>query len=275
MLLGKITIFLKYIFCLVWLVIAGYPFIFVFNTSLKERREFFTTSVWSSPESWQFQNYIEAVKAGFLRYFLNTGFVTFSAVILIVIIAAMASYVITRIEFKYSNLVFLIFVAGMMIPIHSTLIPVYRVTRTIGLYNTLTGLIGPYVAFGLPISVFILTGFMRDIPPQMEEAAIIDGASKFQIFTKIIFPLSRPAIFTVAIYNLVIFWNEFVYALILISSPGKWNITLGLWNFQGRYGTNIPMVMTGVIISAVPVIILYLFFQDQVIRGMTAGALKE
>ncbi|PUU94957.1 carbohydrate ABC transporter permease [Halanaerobium sp.] len=258
----------------IWLLITLYPFIFMLQTSMKTNMEYFTSSVWAFPENISLDNYLTAMNSGFIRFYLNSLFVTISSLVIIIISASMAAYMIAKIDFKLSNSVFSFFLAGMMIPIHITLIPVYKMTQTMGLYDKLTGLIGPYVAFSLPISIFILTGFIAEIPRELEEAAYIDGANIFQIFTKIIFPLIKPAVSTVAIYNLVLLWNEFIYALVLISNPDKWNLTLGLWNFQGQYGTNVPMVMTGVMLSVLPLLLFYIFLQEKVIKGMTAGAVK-
>ncbi|MFW6237820.1 MAG: carbohydrate ABC transporter permease [Halanaerobiales bacterium] len=275
MLRSKISRLVKYIFLVFWLVIAGYPFVFMLQSSFKERIEFFTNSVWALPENIIFTNYINALESGFATYFLNSLLICLSSVVLILITGSLASYAIARLDLKYNSLFYIVFLAGMMIPVHVTLIPIYKLTISLGMYDRLYGVVGPYVAFSLPITVFILTSFMRDIPHELEEAAIIDGAGKFQIFTRIIIPVSKPALSTVAIYNLIILWNEFVYALVILSSPEKWNLTVGLWNFKGQYGNNIPMIMAGLVLSILPIIILYVFFQKRVIRGMMAGALKQ
>lgn len=271
-LLYKIII---YLFLIIWLVITGYPIIFLIQNSFKGNIEFFTSKVWSFPESISFDNYVAVmIDSGFYLYFLNSIFVCVISVIIIIFTSSLASYVIARIRFKYSNLIFMLFVAGMMIPIHSTLIPVYKMNLSLGLYDTLTGLVGPYVAFSLPISIFILTGFMRSIPIELEEAAIIDGASYYSIFQKIMFPLIKPAISTIAIYNFTQIWNEFAYALVLTSSPEKRILTLGLFEFQSAYGVDLPKTLTALFLSVLPLLIVYIFFQEKIIKGMTAGALK-
>lgn len=272
---GVLYKIIVYFFLFIWLIITGYPLVFLLQNSFKGNIEFFTTPVWSFPENLKINNYIDvAVGSGFYLYFLNSIFVCLVAVAIIIFASAMAGYVIARIDFKANNLVFLLFVAGMMIPIHATLIPVYKLTLSMGLYDTLTGLIGPYVAFSLPVSIFILTGFIREIPRELEEAAVIDGASYYSIFSKIIFPLAKPAISTVAIYNLTMLWNEFGYALVLTSSPEKRILTLGLFEFQAAYGMDIPKTLTALLLSVLPLIIMYIFFQEKIIKGMTAGALK-
>lgn len=266
--------FILIILAVFWLIITLYPFLFMLQTSLKSNIEYFSSTVWTLLKSINLENYVAAIESGFLKYYLNSIFVSFSFIILIIASASMASYMIAKIKFKFNQAIFSYFLAGMMIPLHITLIPVYKITEYIGLYDTLTGLIGPYVAFSLPISIFILTGFIKEVPHELEEAAYIDGANIFQIFYLIIFPLIKPAVSTITIYNLVMLWNEFIYALVLISDPAKWNLTLGLWNFQGEYGVNIPLIMAALVLSILPLLLFYVVLQERVIKGMTAGAVK-
>lgn len=261
------------LFGIVWLILTVYPLIFVTMTGFKTNAEFFA-SLWSLPQKLNLTNFSRVLQTGFHRFFLNSLFISIASVLIIIITGAMASYAISRFKYKFSYLVFSLFLAGMMIPIHVTLVPVYKMTQSFGLYDTLFGLMGPYVAFHLPISIFILTGFMQDIPRDMEEAAYIDGANTWQIFAKVILPLSKPAISTIAIYNCLMLWNEFIYALVLISSRHNWNLTMGLWNFEGEFGIHIPLVMAALTLSILPVVILYAFMQDKITEGMMAGAIK-
>jgi raffinose/stachyose/melibiose transport system permease protein len=272
--INKIKQLVIYMFLSIWLLITGYPLVFLVQNSFKIRMEFFRNPVWSLPETFTLQNYIDVMESGFYIYFFNSIIVCFISVAIIILVSALASYAISRIDFKFNKLVYILFLAGMMIPIHSTLIPIYKITLSMGLYDKLSSLIGPYVAFSLPISVFILTGFINDIPYELEEAAIIDGASRFRIFKDIILPLVKPAFSTVAIYNLTLLWNQFAYALVLTSSPSKRILTLGLFEFQGQHGINIPLTLTALFLSVLPLILLYVFLQEHIIKGMTAGALK-
>ncbi|RCW50610.1 carbohydrate ABC transporter permease [Halanaerobium sp. ST460_2HS_T2] len=265
---------LYYIIATIFSIIFGYPFIFMVSTSLKGNMEFLQESIWSLPDTYKFINYLDVLNSGFYQYFYNSIFVTLISLVVLVFISTLASYIITRIDFRMNKFVLATFVAGMMIPIHSTLIPVYKISRFLNLNNKLIGLAGPYIAFMLPVSIFILSGFMESIPKEIEESAFMDGASYFQIYTKIILPLSKPAISTILIYNFVQIWNRFVYGLILISSPEKWILTLGLWRFQGEHGFNVPYVMTALTLASIPLIILFILLQEKVVQGMTAGALK-
>ena len=169
---------------------------------------------------------------------------------------------------------FILVIAGLVIPVHVTLIPVYLLTKQIGLYNSLWALLGPYVAFNLPLSVFILTEFMRHIPRELEEAARIDGSGPMRTFFWIILPLSTPGLATLAIYNAVILWNEFVFAFVLITTPRNRPLPLAIWDYQGQYSMNIPAIMAVVTLSALPLILVYIVGQERVLKGMMAGALK-
>src|SRR5690606_9725716 len=200
------------LFGLFWLVIAGTPFYFMVITGFKGRFELFSGgSVFSFPQNPSLDNYQEVLTSGtFFRYLGNSLLIVSTAVILILILSSMASYVFARIPFRLNRPLFALIIAGLVIPLHVTLIPVYLLTRQIGLYNSLWALLGPYVAFNLPLSIFILTEFMRQIPREMEEAARIDGGGPMLTFWRIILPLSTPGLATLAIYNAVILWNEFV-----------------------------------------------------------------
>lgn len=263
-----------FFFALFWLVISFYPFVFMVNTSLKDRMEFLTSPIWKVAKNPLYSNYLRVIQGGFFRFFFNSVGVALVSVVLILFTASLASYILSRVQFRFSHLIYGIFVAGMMIPIHITLIPVYNLTRLLGLYDRLLALIGPYVAFALPVSVFVLTGFMRDVPLELEEAAFIDGASHWQIYYLVLVPLSKPALSTVAIYSFIMLWNEFIYALVLLTSKKNWNLTMGLWNFHGQYSIDIPLIMASLTMAALPLILIYVFLQKQVIAGITSGALK-
>jgi raffinose/stachyose/melibiose transport system permease protein len=165
-------------------------------------------------------------------------------------------------------------VAGLVIPLHVTLIPVYLLTKQIGLYDSLWALLGPYVAFNLPLSIFILTEFMRVIPRELEDAARIDGCGPMATFWRVILPLSTPGLATLAIYNAVVLWNEFVFAFVLITSPQNRPLPLAIWEYQGEYAMNVPAIMGVLTLSALPLIAIYILGQERVIKGMMAGALK-
>ena len=177
-------------------------------------------------------------------------------------------------KFKLNRPIYAIVVACMSVPIHVTLIPMFVMAISIGIYDTPWALIGPYVAFNLPVSIFIFTAFMESIPQELEQAAEIDGAGKYRQFFSLIMPLSKSAIATLAIYNGVTMWNEFSFAMVLTQSPAARTLPLAVWEYQGQYSMNIPMVMTVLVLSSLPIILLYVVFQDKLIKGMMAGAVK-
>ena len=169
----------------------------------------------------------------------------------------------------------MLFLVGMMIPAHTTLIPIFALNRELGLLDKAYGLIGPYTSFAIPISVFIMTGFFREVPKSIQESAHIDGASFFRIYGQIMLPLSLPAISTVAIFNFLFCWNEFIFGLTLINSPEQKTLPIGIREFYGTESVNIPAVLTAVLVASLPVMLFYFMCQEQVIRGLSAGAVKE
>jgi raffinose/stachyose/melibiose transport system permease protein len=207
-------------------------------------------------------------------YLKNSVIVVGVSVVLILIVSAMSSYILARMKFFGSTFILGLIIAGMAIPIHVTLIPVYLMSSSLGLYDKLTALIGPYVAFSIPMSIFILCDFMRSIPKEMEEAARIDGCSYKSTFFRVIFPLCKPGLVTLAIYNAVMLWNEFLFALVLTQSPSKHVLPLGIWEYQGAHYSNIPMIMTFLVLCTLPMILAYIFGQEKLIQGMVAGAVK-
>ena len=259
---------------LFWLVVTTLPFIFVVMTSLKSRQETFTSPVWALPKKLNFENYIAVLNGGFWVYLRNSVFVLVLSIVLILLISSMAAYAFARLRFRLNKPLFGLIVAGMIVPIHITLIPIYLLTKNIGLYDTPFALIGPYVATALPISIFILTEFMRQIPKELEEAAKLDGCGAFGVFWKVFLPLSGPGLSTVAIYNGIGLWNEFIFAYLLTSSPANRTLPLAIWDFQGQYTANIPAILSVVTLTSLPLIIAYAFGQERIVKGMMAGALK-
>ena len=259
---------------LCWLAVTTLPFIFVLMTSLKTQMETFSGSVWALPEKLNFVNYIAVLQGGFWVYLRNSVFVLVLSIMLILVISSMAAYAFARLRFRLNKPIFALIVAGMIVPIHITLIPIYLLTRNIGLYDTPFALIGPYVATALPVSIFILTEFMRQIPKELEEAAKLDGCLTFGVFWKVFLPLSGPGLSTVAIYNGIGLWNEFIFAYVLTSSPANRTLPLAVWDFQGQYAADIPAILTVVTLTSLPLIVAYAFGQERIVKGMMAGALK-
>jgi raffinose/stachyose/melibiose transport system permease protein len=261
-------------FALIWLVISGGPFYYLILTSMKSQGEFLSGSLFKLPEIFSFQNYVKVMEGGFYNYFFNSLVVLAISLGLLLFISSFAAYPLSRMQFKLNRPIFALIVAAMSIPIHITLIPVFVMSIRLNLYDTIWALIGPNVAFNLPISVFILTAFMQGISREMEEAAEIDGCGKFSTFFKIIFPLSKSGLATLAIYNGVVIWNEFSFVMVLTQTQNSRTLPLAVWEYQGQYTMNIPLIMALLILSSLPIILLYVFGQDKLVKGMMAGAVK-
>ncbi len=257
-----------------YLVVSFLPFIFMVLNSFKEKFEMLTKGVFNLPDSLNFANYTEVLTGGFGRYFMNSVIVLTISLVLLLFISACASYPLARFKFKLANPIYAGIVACMSIPVHITLIPVFKMSKATGLYDSIWSLIGPYIAFAVPISVFILTSFMKEIPREIEESAEIDGCGKVQMFFSMILPLAKPGLATLAIYNGVNMWNEFSFAYTLTQSSANRTLPLAIWEFQGQYSMNTPMIMAVLTLTLLPMIIMFIIFQDKLVKGMTAGAVK-
>lgn len=257
-----------------YLIVSFMPFIFMVLNSFKEKFEMLTKGVFNLPDSLNFANYTEVLTGGFSKYFMNSVIVLTISLLLLLFIAACASYPLARFKFKLANPIYAGIVACMSIPVHITLIPVFKMSRATGLYDSIWALIGPYIAFAVPISVFILTSFMKEIPREIEESAEIDGCGKIQMFFAVILPLAKPGLATLAIYNGVNMWNEFSFAYTLTQSSENRTLPLAIWEFQGQYSMNTPMIMAVLTLTLLPMIVMFIIFQDKLVKGMTAGAVK-
>ena len=255
-------------------VVAIAPFIFMVMNSFKEKFEMLTKGVFTLPNKLDFTNYREVIEGNFFSYFFNSVIVLVVSLVILLLISAFASYPLSRFKFKLNGFVYAVIVACMSIPVHITLIPIFKMSQSLHLYDSIWALIGPYVAMNIPISVFILTSFMQQIPKEIEEAATIDGCGKMRIFFSVILPMAKPGLSTLAIYNGVNMWNEFIFGYTLTQSQGNRTLPLAVWEFQGQYSMNTPMIMAVLTLTVLPMIILFIFAQDKLIKGMAAGAVK-
>ena len=263
------------ILAIIWMFVALVPFLFMVLTGFKQKLETIMYGAFHLPEKFFTQNYVDVITDGnYWTYFKNSVIVLVLSLIILLFISACAAYPLSRFRFKMRKPIYMLIVALMSVPIHVTMIPVFQLTIGMGLYDTIWALIPTNVAFALPISVFILVGFMEGIPRDLEEAADIDGCSKYKRFFKIILPLSAPGLSTLAIYNGVNIWNEFIFAFTLTQSNENRTLPLAIWNYQGQYATNTPMIMACLTLSVLPMIILFIIMQDKLVKGMMAGAVK-
>jgi raffinose/stachyose/melibiose transport system permease protein len=265
---------LIYFLAVIWVVITIYPLVFLIQNSFKTSTEFFMGDVWTLPGRFSLATYQKVWATHFPRFLVNSLFVVSISLVILLLAGSSAAFGLSRIRFRLRGFFYYLFVGGLTIPVHITLIPVYIITRKLGIYDTLWALVGPFVAFNMPVAVFVLASFMGDIPASLEEAGYIDGASRFQVFWNVVLPISRPAVTAVGIYNAVILWNEFIFPLVLINSTWKRPLTLALWNFQGEFSADVPAMMAALLLSMIPLLIFYAVTKERLIEGLVAGAIK-
>ncbi|HEX3198164.1 MAG TPA: carbohydrate ABC transporter permease [Propionibacteriaceae bacterium] len=258
-------------FGLVWLAIIIIPVYYVVITTFKDQGAYFTQNPLGLPNPPTLTAYQQVVEAGIIRYFFNSVIVTIGAVIPLVLFSFLASYAIVRGDSRLLRFSRTLFLLGLAIPLQATIIPIYLIITRIHMYDSLGALILPSIAFGIPLTVLILSNFIRDVPRELFESMRLDGCTDWQMAWKLAFPLTRPAIVTVSIYNGLNVWNGFLFALILTQSPEKRVMPLALWAFQGEYQVNIPAILAAVVLSTLPILILYIVGRRQLLRGLTAG----
>ena len=295
-----------YVFLGVWLIAVILPLAWVFVSSFRSAQEFINnpfglpwfiagappsieaTSLWHAAA----ENYRRAwVDSHFAKYFINSLIVTGVSLVGILAVGSMAAYVLARYTFRGQHALFLFFISGMMIPAQLLLLPLFFQMNslselgtellapfgyTLQLHDSLFGLIIVYIALSLPFTILVLTGFFKSLPSELREAAIIDGCGEYRAFWHVMLPLARPGIITAAIFNFLGLWNEYLFALVLITSPEKNTLPLGLASIsmQAQYKTDFGLLFAGLVIVIVPTLIVYLMLQRQITRGITVGALK-
>ncbi|RIQ16186.1 carbohydrate ABC transporter permease [Jiangella rhizosphaerae] len=254
--------------------ITVFGFAFVAISAFKSNAEIFADP-FALPESWGFDNLTRAWTTAHIGdYFVNTALVAVVTTVLSTLLAATVAYTIVRMRFPGSSLVYLAFAIGVGVPLQALLVPTFIVMNNAGLLDSLTSLVLVYTAFALPKAVFLLAAFMKDVPGELEEAALIDGAGELTIFRRVVMPLCRPALATVAVLEFLGAWNEYVYASVLIRSPENRTISLGLASFSSEYASDYGLIAAGVLITVVPVVIVYVLLQRHVVAGLSTGALK-
>ncbi|MGH4120525.1 carbohydrate ABC transporter permease [Clostridium sp.] len=250
------------------------PFLFVIVNSFKTRKDIILSPL-ALPKSINFDNYISAFdKMGYMHAFTNSLIVTFFSVILIIICSSMTAYFLVRKKTKYTQIIFLILVASMIIPFQGIMIPLVKIYGSIGMLNNKWGLIYMYVGFGAALAVFMYHGFIKSIPIELEEAAMIDGCTRFQIFWKIVFPLLKPTTMTIAILDVLWIWNDFLLPSLVLIKATERTLPLSTYYFYGTYTVDYGLSMAGLILTIIPVIIVYLFMQKSIINGVLQGSIK-
>lgn len=263
-------------FLILWAAMIILPLLWMILTSLKSNDEVFSNPL-GLPSSLHFENFSRAwEKAGIGGFFLNTIVVVGGGVFFTMALGSMAAYVLARYQFRGNRFFFYLFVSGMMFPVFLALVPLHSIMDTVGLLDTEHGLIMVYVAYSLPFTVFFLTSFFKTLPHGVAEAAMIDGAGHYRLFFQVMLPMAKPGIISIAIFNVIGQWNQFLLPLVLMPSEENNVLTQGIANIavKERYDPDFTALMASMVIAMVPILIAYSIFQRQIQAGMTAGALK-
>ncbi len=259
----------------VWLLVVMIPLYWIVITSFKDQSEYFIHNPFAPPTNATLANYRLVIESDFPRYFVNSVIITAGTVIPAAAISFMAAYAIVRgAGSRFLAATNGMFLMGLAIPLQATIIPVYLLIIKMHLYDSLLALILPSVAFAIPLSVLVLTNFIRDVPKELFESMRVDGATEWGMLRALALPLTRPALVTVSIYNGLTVWNGFLLPLILTQSPEKRVLPLALWTFQGQYSINVPAVLASVVLTTLPIVILYAIGRKQLLSGLTAGFSK-
>lgn len=271
----SIQLFIMYSFLIINGIIFATPMLFTLVSSVKTKVDIFAKP-FSLPAKFQWGNYVEAwVNANMSKYFLNSFIHAGSTVVILVIVSSMAAFALSRFEFKYNKYLLIFFMLGMMVPVHTVLVPVSYIIGLFHLKNNIVALIMIYVAFSLPFSILVVTNFMKGVNKSLEEAALIDGATYFQIYRHIMLPMTVPALSTISIFNFLGAWNNILFPLLFINDKDLKPISVGLLNFNGERGSDYGPLMAAIVITIVIPLVMYLLFQEKVEGGLAAGAVKE
>ncbi|MFB6951073.1 carbohydrate ABC transporter permease [Streptomyces niveus] len=251
-----------------WLFVVGLPLYVMLGAGVRSRADYGTGGPLSLPEEVTLANYLDSFSNGFGRYFVNTLIVTASVVAIVVLLVPPLAFAIVRNRRRTTSGVFRLFLLGLAIPAQAVIVPMFYVISKAGLYDNLIGVILPTAAFCMPVCVLILTGTMRDITDDLFEAMAIDGADARRVFFRLVVPLSKSGLSTVVVFAALQAWNGFLFPLVLTQSEETKVITLGLYNFQTQYGVDIPGLLAAVVLSTVPVLLVYLFARRALVQGL-------
>jgi len=265
----------KFLILIIIAVIQLFPLYWLITYSLKSNVEIYGENIIGLPKDWKWENYTTALSdGGILRYFLNSVFYSGTTVVIVAILSSMAAYAIARMKWKFKGLVYGIFVVGIMIPAQAALLPLFQLLDKLGLKGGYLGLLLPYIAGAIPMSILILVGFFKGIPKEMEEAACIDGCGLYRTFWKIILPIVRPGIATASIFTFLATWNELILANTLVDKSKYKTLPVGIMSFAGQYSTNWGLIGAGMVIATLPTILIYALLSNQVQQSIVASAVK-
>lgn len=251
-----------------------YPLFWIGINSLKTNNEFYKNT-FSLPRSLKWNNYVAAWKEGVGAYYLNSILVTGISVIAILLVSTMTAYLITRFEFKCKKIIIAFLIGGMFVSPQTAIIPLYNLLHGMRLYNTYFSMIIPIVAFRLSFSFFMLYPAFKKFPKELEEAAELDGCGKLRFYWSVLIPVCKPAVIAVALLNLVYAWNEFTFSINFVSDECFYTIPIGIMSFSQALYTNWVVLLAGIVLSIIPVLIVFIAFQKYFVTGLTAGSVKE
>lgn len=263
-----------HIVMILWSFISIFPMYFLVINTFKVKKELYT-NFFGLPKKWTLDNYASLMSnSDFFAYFRNSFLVVVVSLFMILLVGSLCAFALAHWRTKTSRAIYYFFIIGMMLPIKIATIRLLQIMKALNTLNTLFCLFPVYIAMGLPTAVFILTEFIHGLPKELYEAGYMDGASRFRIWYRIVIPLTRPALATVAIYNLVPIWNDLWFPLIFITKESSKTVLLAVTRLQGQYTTDWPKLLTVLTLSSLPVIALYLVMSQSFIKGLTAGAVK-
>jgi len=266
--------YLKVIVISIVFILYISPLILVFTNSFKTNKEFLLNPL-SFPTTINFQNYVTAFdKMNFLHALSNTVIVTVFSTVFIVLFSSMTAYILVRRKWRFNRYIFFIMVGSMLIPFQAIMIPMVRIFGSIKMMNSIWALIYLYIGFGTSLAVFIYHGFIKGIPLEMEEAAMIDGATNMQVFFYVVFPLLKPTTITIAVLDMLWIWNDFLLPNLVLLRPANMTLPLSTYRFYQTYTVDYGLLMSGLIMTVAPLLIIYLILQRYIIKGIIQGSVK-
>ena len=264
------------VFLIAWAIVVVFPFVWMVMTAFKADQEIFF-SPWALPTTLHFDNFLRAWNSASIGpYFINSIIVLAGSLTLTLLVSSMAAYVLARFEFPGSKIIYYAFMAGLMFPIFLALVPLFFVVRDLGMLSSYQGLILVYTAYSLPFSIFFLYSFFRSLPTEVAEAALVDGASHWTIFLRVMLPMAQPGLVSIGLFNFIGQWNQFILPLVLVSDRDRYVLAQGLafLAIQQGYQNDWSALFAGLTITTIPLLTVYVLFQGKLEKGLTAGALK-
>ena len=255
----------------IWLVLVVVPLYYLVAASFRSRQDYLSSNPLTPPADPTLENYRTVFEGGFLTYLVNNLVVTLATVAIVVALTVPAAYAVARNAGPFVQRGFSLMLIGLAIPAQATIIPVYLLITQMRLYDTLLAIILPTAAFALPVALLVMTNSLRDIPRELYEAQTLDGAGPLAVLRHLVLPLVRPAVTTVSVFTALNAWNGYLFPLVLTQSKSTRTLTLGLQDFQGQFGVNVPGLLAAVTLSVVPIFLLYLFGRRYLLGGLTAG----